>query len=229
MPPTRNRLSRGGGASQEPPEVMTWPKAAPVLIVAVIFDAVRFMFTWLIFFGPAFVGLICGVATGSATVGAVCTVGAGAASLMGAAAVEAFGIMMAMATGFAGWLVVLIILFISNGRIFKENALWFGASLLMSEVPFLNSLPALTFTMWKMHRTQIRVEKAALKKFNEEHAAEQQREQNQQAAQMMQLQAAQQAEFMEQEAANETVYAEAANDEEYGNEEEIPEEVRKVA
>src|SRR3989344_3593538 len=119
---------------------------------------------------------------------------------------------MAMVVSFAGWLVILIILLVFNQRIFKENALWFGGSLLMSEIPLLGSLPVITFVVWRMFSNQIRIETAAMAKWKKEQAEIQKREQGQQIAQMMQMQ---QAQLAEQEAANEALYeqAEAANDE----------------
>jgi len=132
---------------------------------------------------------------------------------------------MAIVTGLAGWLVILILLLIFNGRIFKENALWFGASLLVSEVPFVGSIPALTIVMWRMHHVQIKIEKEALKKWKKENADAQLQERRQQIAeqaQMIQYQAGQVAQA-QQEAANDAMAIEAANDER------IPEEVRKAA
>ncbi|MBI5405621.1 hypothetical protein HY972_01095 [Candidatus Kaiserbacteria bacterium] len=217
--------------SPEPP-VMTWPKATPFLVLAAVFDALRFMFEWFIFFGPALAGVACtvsanntaiGNAVGTAVTESVCGGGAVAAGFLGAGIIGPLGIVMAMVTGFAGWLAVGIALVMFNRRIFKENALWFAASLLVSEVPFIGSVPAITLAVWKMHGTQIRVEKAAHKKWADEQAAQQLQERNQQAAELMQLQATQQAQIMQQEAANNAAYAEAANDEE------IPESVREAA
>src|SRR3989344_216103 len=106
-----------------------------------------------------------------------------------------------------------------------ENALWFGASLLVSEVPFVGSIPALTIVMWRMHHVQIKIEKEALKKWKKENADAQLQERRQQIAeqaQMIQYQAGQVAQA-QQEAANDAMAIEAANDER------IPEEVRKAA
>ena len=158
---------------------MTRGKASPVLVVSAIFDAVRLMFAGFIFFGPALAGLYCAVEVsgtalgsfvGTTIVGKACGVGVGAAGVAGAGVIETFGIIMAMATGFAGWLAVLIILLMFNARIFKENALWFSGSLLISQIPFINSFPVLTFTVWKMYHTQIKIEKTEMKKWEKERA-----------------------------------------------------------
>lgn len=214
----------------EPPPRMTWGKALPVLVISAVFDAVRFMFTWFIFFGPALAGLYCtvkgsstaiGDMVGTTVVGAACGIGAVATGVVGAGAIETFGIIMAMATGFAGWLAILIILLVFNTRIFKENTLWFGGSLLISEIPFINSLPTLTFTMWKMYHTQITIETANRKKWEKERAQEErqkrERQTVQRSQQMWQAQLAQQQEQQK-----------AANDEQYNNEE-ISEEEREAA
>jgi len=230
MPQKRNnspRLRRG--ASSEPPPVMTWGKALPVLIIAVIFDALRFMFEWFILFGPAIAAAYC-TAKGSSYIGitasgVLCSAGATVGGFFGATFIGPFGMIMAIVTGLAGWLVILILLLIFNGRIFKENALWFGASLLVSEVPFVGSIPALTIVMWRMHHVQIKIEKEALKKWKKENADAQLQERRQQIAeqaQMIQYQAGQVAQA-QQEAANDAMAIEAANDER------IPEEVRKAA
>lgn len=205
MPQTKN--------SEPPPEVMTWKKATPVLIGAVVFDLMRIFFEFFWFFGPALAALWCTVkatdvagVAGTYVGGALCGSAAVAAGIVGAVAIETFGIVMAMAVGFAGWLVIGGWLMKTNPRIFKENALWFAGSLLVSEIPFVGAIPAITIIVWKMHRTQIKIEEAAYTKWEKENADAQ------------------------QEAANDAVYeqAQAANEERY-TEEEIPEEVRKAA
>ena len=209
MPPKR---------SKPPPEVMTWGKATPALVISVIFDALRLMFVGFIFFGPAMAGLYCdykvsdiiGTAFGLTTAG--CATGASTLGFFGALAFMAFGTVMAMATGFAGWLAVGIWLMITNSRIFKENALWFVGSLLFSEVPFIGAIPAITVSVWKMHSNQIKIEKEALAKWKKENADAQAQERKQQ-INAVQMRIAQR---------------EAANDETYNNEE-IPEEVREAA
>ncbi len=213
---------------------MTWGKAAPVLVVSAVFDVLRLMFVMFIFFGPALAGLYCAyevsgwIGTAFGLTAAACAAGAIAAGFFGAPAFIAFGVVMAMAVGLAGWLTVGLILIIFNGRIFKENALWFVGSLLFSEVPIIGAIPVITVSVWKMHSNQIRIEKAVYKKWQKENAARQlQERQRQQNAQLMRYQAGQIA-VAQQQASNDAVYTEAANDEKYGDEE-IPEEVREAA
>lgn len=179
---------------------MTWKKASPVLIVAGIFDAVRLMFEMFWFFGPALTALYCTVKA-SDVVGAlggltafVCSAGATAAGVAGAPAIEAFGVVMAMATGFMGWLVIGGWVVMTNSRIFKENAgnaVWFGASLLISEVPIIGSLPAISVAVWRLYHVQIKKDRADLKKYKEDQAAEELKERQQQAAEFIQTQQAQ--------------------------------------
>ena len=206
-----------------PPKVMMWGRATPVLAVSAIFDALRLMFEMFWFFGPALAALYCTITTsgtleawtfgllGTKTAALVCTAGAG---LVGAVAIEMiapFGVIMAMAVGFAGWLTVGIILLVTNGRIFKENALWFAGSLLVSEIPIVGSVPVITLVVWKMYRTQIRVEK--------EQAASQLQQQNRRMARLLQDRA-------ETEAADDEWYEQAhAEGGEYG----IPEKAREAA
>lgn len=227
-------------ASSEPPKVMTWPKASLVLVVALVFDLVRAFFTFFWFLGPALAAVYCTVTASDALsswtfgllgTGAAATICAAVAAGAAAAAVAVtapFGVVMAMAIGFAGWLTIGGYLMITNARIFKENGIWFVASLAVSEVPFLDAIPALTLTLWRMYSRQIKLERAAMKKYREEKAAEQQRERNQQAMRVAQIQAAQQTQFMQQAAANDERFnqEQAANDASY---DEIPDEVRKAA
>ncbi|MCR4333841.1 MAG: hypothetical protein NUV60_02410 [Patescibacteria group bacterium] len=224
MPQKRN--------NSKPPKVTTWSSAAPILVVAAIFDALRFMFEWFIFFGPALAALYCTVKAGAVvgtTIGGIaCTAGAATIGFFGSTGIEALGMVMAMATGFAGWLTVGLMLIMFNGRIFKENALWFVASLAVSEIPFVGSIPAITIAVWRMYHIQIKKEKGAYKKWEKENADAQLKERNQQASQFAQIQAAQQQQFAQQEAVNDAVYAQAANDERY-RDEEIPDEVRRAA
>lgn len=215
--------------SQAPP-VMTWGRAVPVLAISVVFDALRLMFEFFWFFGPALAAIYCAATTTTKVGDFLCSATAVAAGVVGAAPIAALGVIMAMAVGFAGWLTVGFILFATNSRIFKEQGLWFVGSLLLSEVPILGAIPAITVSVWKMYNTQIKVERAALQKFEKENASSLNRERQQEAARVAQAQSAQQMRIVQQEAANDAVYGqiEAANDEKYNNEE-IPEGQQKAA
>lgn len=231
MPQKRNNT--------EPPPVMTWGKALPILIIAAIFDALRIMCEQFWFFGPLLTAFYCTAKVsgvlGTTVGGALCGVAATAAGVVGAGPLEVFGIVMAMAVGLFGWLTLLLLLMLMNGRIFKENAgnaIWFAASLLVSEAPLIGTIPAFIGITWRLYSTQIKNDKEALLKYEQQREAEQLQERNQQTAQLMQVRAAQQAQIEQQEAANEAVYAEAANDEQYNETattEEIPEEERRAA
>ena len=224
MPQNRNN-------PPQPPPVMTWGKALPVLVVAGIFDLMGLFFNMFWFFGPALAAVWCTVkatdvagAVGTYVGGALCATVATVGGSLAVGPLETFGIIMAMAVGLAGWLVVGLLLLIFNGRIFKENALWFAASLLIDEMPIIGSLPALTGVTWKMYHTQIKTEKAAFAKWQKEQADVQLQKRQRQAAQLMQAQA------MQQEATNDATFnqIQAANDEKYNNEG-IPENLRKAA
>ena len=179
---------------------MTWAKASPVLIIAIIFDAVRCFFEMFWFFGPALAGVGCTfgvngwigttlVTVGGKLVAVGCAALAGVLGFYGSGAIEAFGVVMALATGLIGWLTVGLILIITNARIFKENeghALWFIVSLAISEVPIVGSLPGLTVIAVKMYSTQIKKDKAALKKYQKEREELQNQDRNQKIAEFMQ-------------------------------------------
>ncbi len=165
---------------------MTWAKASPVLVIALIFDALRFVFEQFWFFGPALGALYCTSKVNSAVgtnvagaagkaIAAGCSAVAGAAGYFGAPAFTAFGIVMAIAVGLFGWMTVGLILIITNARIFKENeghALWFVVSLLISEMPIIGSIPGFTGITVKMYHTQIKKDRENLKRYEEEQAAE---------------------------------------------------------
>ncbi len=153
---------------------MTWRKASPILIVSAIFDALRYMFLMFWFFGPAMAALYCTVAGGDAlssltgglvgtkTAAVGCSAAAIAAGVSMVAAITIFGTIMAMATAFAGFLTVFLLLAIMNSRIFKKPTaiLWalFGLTI------------SITVTTWRLYSAQIKTEKAAHKKWEKENA-----------------------------------------------------------
>lgn len=210
MPQNRN--------SAKPPEAMTWGKAMPMIVVAGVFDLVRIFFEMFWFFGPALVAAYCSMQA-SDWVGhlwglteAACTAAAGAAGFYGAAVTIPFGTTMAMATGLFGYLTIGLWILMRNPRIFIANAsgsLWLAGSFGVSVVPLVGAIPAFSFVLWRLYRTQIHVEKAALKKWEKEHAAAKRQErERQQAAALMRMQQA------------------AANDEQY---DEVSGETRRAA
>lgn len=153
---------------------MTWAKATPILIVGGVFDALRYFFLMFWLFGPALVGLYCTAKVGdTAVIGGLLTTGcvAGAAALGfgGSAVFIAFGTIMAISIGFAGWFIVTFIIASTNSRALGENPF---ATLWLFE-----GLGASVFIMaWGIYRTQIKKERAALKKYEHEQAT--QREQD---------------------------------------------------
>ena len=149
MPQRRNNAG--------PPPVMTWPKASLVLVIAGIFDALRIFFEMFWFFGPALAAVATNAAAGGGT--------------FGKAAAVMFGVIMAMAVGFAGFLVIGLLIIMTNQRLFKVSAtgsLWFVGGFGLSEIPFLGTIPAFSIVPWKLYKTQIRIEEEQLKKYLEE-------------------------------------------------------------
>ncbi len=162
-------------ANATPPPTMTWAKATPTLIFAVVFDGLRLMFEWFWIFGAVLSGLLAsGVVsqyTGSSAVGN--STGAVIGSLVGifgGPELEVFGFIMAFAIGIAGWLSIVLWLVFTNSRIFKRNKmslLWIMLGFGASEIPFIGSIPAITITMWRMYHTQIKEERILLKKWED--------------------------------------------------------------
>lgn len=216
MPLNRNNLrrvvrrARAASTSSKPPKTMTWSQASFILVVCVAFDALRIFFEQFWFFGPALAFAACtGVGgailswiplgLGTKAAAAVCGTGLAVAEFFGVGVpIEAFGILMAMAVGLMGWLAIGLMLIMTNARIFEENAghaLWFAASLLISEIPIIGTIPALTIIVWRMYRVQIKKEKGALQKYESEQAAaiaEERQQQQVAAAELMQARALQQ-------------------------------------
>lgn len=221
MPPRNNNLAtslrRGnrGAVLSPPPPVMTWGRATPVLVVAGVFDLVRAFFNMFWFFGPALAAVYC-TSKASDWVGSLwgltATVCAGVSAAAGAAVAKVtipFSVVMADATALLAFLTLGLWILISNARIFKKGgsgALTFTAGFGVSAIPIIGTLPACTFSIWRLYRAQIAIEKVAYATWEKETAAARLQQQKQQVMHMTQIQAIQQAQFMRQEAANDDEY-----------------------
>lgn len=195
MPQKRN--------NPEPPEVMAWPKAAPLLVIAVIADLLRFFFQMFWFFGPALAALLCTIGVndalgtsvsgvGGKIVAGACTAAAATAGAAGMPAIEAFGIVMADAVGLSAFLALGFLLLMTNARIFaviKNTWLWLTGSLGISIIPFIGAFPAFSVVLWRLYRRQIKLETTAYKKWEKEQSARRLQERTQREAQFMQAQA----------------------------------------
>ncbi len=234
--------------SSPPPEVMTWPKAAPFLVGAALVDALRAFFHFFWFFGPAVAIFYCTLSVsarlsswtfgllGTKTAAAVCTTGGVAVGAAGIEVIGPFGVIMANAVGLMGFLTLGLCLVMLNRRMFKTAAsapIQFAGAFALGEVPFLGAFPTYTFVLWRLHRAQIKTERTALEMWEKETSAARLQERNQQALQSAQLQAGQQRADIQQRQIverEEAEYAEyertlAANDGQY----EIPEDARRAA
>lgn len=164
--------------NSEPPEVMTWMRAVPVLAVSVVFDVLRFLCGMLWFFGPVLAIAWCtdkaSAVVGTAIGGSFCTAAGAAAGIAVSPVLGAFGVVAAAAVGLFGWMTVGLIIICTNAHIIKEHAghsLWFVSSLLVSEIPLIGSVPALTVTVAKLYRTQIRNDAEVLAAYEKAHGA----------------------------------------------------------
>jgi len=226
----------------KPPEAMTWGKASPVLILGGVFYFLELLFEGFWFFGPALAGIACTLVANNAigttvahaggkVVAAGCGTAAGVVGFFGFGAIEAFGIIMAMAVGFLGWMTIGLVILMTNKRIFKENAgnmLWFISGFAISEIPIIGAAPGLFGALLKMYSAQIKTEKAALRAYEKAHANEALQERNQQVAELTRARNLQVAQMQQIEEVSV-----AANDEQYEEQEEqdeeIPDEVRDAA
>lgn len=180
---------------------MTWWKASPVLALCVLFDVARAFFQWFWFFGPALAAATCtakwsstvstysGGLLGPKTAALICGSGAVGAGVFAFGPMAALGTVMAFSIALIGWLTIGLILLLFNARIFKENGLWFVASLGTSIIPFIGSIPFMTIFIGKMYYTQIKIEKRAFKKWQNDQAAVKAYERNLQLQQFAGLQA----------------------------------------
>lgn len=233
--------------SSEPPKAMTLPKAMPILVIAGLFDLIRMFFEMFWFFGPALAAAYCTVKVGGwvgyawGLTAAICSGVAGAAGAAISEITIPLGVLMADAFALIGFLVLGFCIVIMNPRLFKVNKsawLWMTGSLGVSTIPIIGTLPAFFAVLWVLYKRQIKVEKAALarwEKANEEERLKERNERMAAQAQFMQMQALQQAQVLQgqvvmQNAANDALYnqIQAANDDKYGAEE-IPEKVLRAA
>ena len=201
----------------------------PTIVMSGTFDTVRLFFTFFWFLGPALAALYCtakasGVLSswtfgwlGMKTAAIVCS---GVAAVVGTAAVEAttpIGVVMAMATGLIGWLVIGMKMVMTNARIFKENLFSFVVSLAVSEVPL--SMPSrIDFHHMANVQKSNQSRDSSIQKMGEGYGRRSTAERNEQMAQAAQIQAAQGAISMQQ--GRQTMRhtnkrVEAANDDEY--------------
>jgi hypothetical protein len=187
---------------------MTWSKAMPLLVTAGIFDVIRIFFEWFVFFGPALGAVACTswvngalgttiAATGGKVVAGVCTAAGVAGGIAFSETTEAFGAIMADIVGFAGFLTLGLWIFMTNKRLFVVNpsgSLQFLASFGVCEIPFVGTVPAFSIMLYFLYRKQIKIEKAAFKKWEQEQEQIKLRERNQRVAELVQEQQMQLAE-----------------------------------
>lgn len=200
------------------PTVTTWGDATPVLVVAVVFDLLRIVCTWLWVFAPGILAVYCVEKIHSAllcgTAGTV--VGAAAAGPL-----MAVGALLSTAVGLMGWIFVALVLFLRSPKVFERSLMQLGLAFILSEVPLLSSIPSLTIAIWRLFRGQIKEDKEALQAYNKKHAAELAKQRQQ--AQLALLSQARQRQMLMEE--QQMMEAEAALEEERAAE--IPDEQKQ--
>ncbi|OGG67660.1 hypothetical protein A3H77_00200 [Candidatus Kaiserbacteria bacterium RIFCSPLOWO2_02_FULL_56_11] len=158
------------------PKMLAW-RVTLAYTVAVIGDALKLFFNFFIFTAPVFVGLatksyleaegwsswvgnIAGLVTGSA--GAALEIGIPAIG----AAIQFFGIIMAIVIGGVGWALLLII--VGTHLLASKNLLKALLGLGASIIPFLNLFPTLTPTVWLVVRDMRKEDHEARKRWEKE-------------------------------------------------------------
>ena len=147
------------------PSVMTWGKATPVLVIALIFYLLRLVFEQFWFFGPALLGLAAGAKYGSIAGGAV-TAAVGVGEFFTGPVIEIFGVIMAMMVAVLGWGTIVLVIILTNGRLFKENAKGWLISLAgfgFSFIPIVGTVPSVLGTTIELYRQQIKCDKQKLR------------------------------------------------------------------
>jgi len=133
-----------------------------------------------------------------------------------------FGTVLAMVVGIFGWLVVAAIVVFTNERLLSvniNNVFWLAGSLLVSEIPFIGSIPALTATVIKLYSAQIKKDKETLRAYEANAAVTEQEERDQRTALLLQMQNARAQKMSEA----------AYDDMGEGDTEEIPDKTRSAA
>jgi hypothetical protein len=191
---------------------MTGSKTAILIGLSLLFDAIKFMCTQLWFFGPFFIGLVGSAVTGGGWFGvAVGTIITTALALTAGAALEMMGLVLAMAIGIFGWLVVLSAMFSFRMKPFHNRSfLKTMLGMLVTEIPFVDALPSFTISVWMIIREEKKADRAALAEYKAAEAARLAREQRWQQLQQRALeeQAANDIEAQEAEAEAEDEAAE---------------------
>jgi hypothetical protein len=167
--------------NSSPPKGMTWPRATPILVICVALDITRAFFSLFWLLGPVVAAVTCvsqsgsvGDFLGTEVTTALCTAAAAGVGVVLSPELFAFGTFVAMFLGLAGWMGVWLFLALNNPRIFKENAttlIRLIATLGIMELPFVGSLPALTFNTLHLYRVQIRHDKKRLVEWKQQESA----------------------------------------------------------
>lgn len=221
---------------EKPPEAMTRGKRLPIVVVAGVFDAIRLFFEFFMITGPALAALWCTSHAGDTldkwtfgllglkTAALACSAGAAAIGAAGSEITMPLGAVMSAVVGLIGFLVLGLWIVMTNARLFKVMTaapIWFVGAFALTEIPFIGAIPVYSIILWRLYGSQIRIEQAALKQWEADHAARLRQRREEQAAQLAQVQQARLAqaeqEQQEQEAANDELYAqaEAADDAQY--------------
>ncbi|MDO8624327.1 MAG: hypothetical protein Q7R54_03140 [bacterium] len=218
-------MATSGSSTPPKPKMSGWKRALSYAIAA-IFDFLKFIFVIFIFTAPLMAGLAAAAIAGQSSwlswipsSWVVTVVGGGVAGIeilqpQIAAVITFFGLMMAMAVGFAGAL-FMALWYMACGISFKDILLWWGIGLGGSVIPVVNILPALSAANWRILAAQSKKDREALQKWKADNVTRLVQDQKARAERTQQAQAVQ-AQIAEA--------RQAANDNE-----EIPEEVREAA
>jgi|GEM_PF-4665542 len=196
-------LGRGGGKRPlpgTPPKNKVGGFVTPLLLgLAIVFDVMKAFFATLLITGSLVVGIATVIALDSSSwtawlPGLVKSAAGALASFATAGtiglALEAFGIVVAMMIGFAGWFILIVLMaslqinFMHAGG---KKFLTIFTGFLLSEVPILDMFPTFTPSMWLIVREEKRAYKKELEAYNEEQRIQEEEAQRNHEARIWQL------------------------------------------
>ncbi len=163
----------------EPKPKMPARKAVFAILLAVLFDALKFVCNFLIFFAPLIAGFLAGVYASSSGLpswasGAIGVIAGGSTAVLeaagGAAVVGVVGAIMSVIIGFMGWLFFIVWFLITNVPMLTSprrflKIVW---GFVTSSVPILNALPSFTIFIGRIILDVRKEDRAARKTWDEE-------------------------------------------------------------
>lgn len=198
-------MARANNPGPKPHERMPTWKFVAALVVAGLFDALKFCCIFIIFLGPVIAGAVAAGEYGS-IVGWLVGLGVAAASLIPAVAgfEEFFGSLAAMLISLVGWLAFTFWFILSGVKLNKaggKNLIALVAGWFVSEIPLIDLIPSFTPSIWYICNNERKEYKKMYAKWKAESDAYQRQQLQERQAYIAQVQANQAARVQQEAAA----------------------------